>query len=327
MAMWRRLVTLTVSVVTALAALGGPSAQATFPGPNGRIAFADFNSGQIYAVNPDGSGLNQLTQTDQNHVADFPSWSPDGAHVLFSRYRAGNFGTNASRIWIMNADGSGESRVANDTDGFRDYAPKYTPDSSHIVFARCKPNDGVCAIWKMRADGTHKQALTPFVHSHSNEAVDFSPSISPNGKRVAFARFDSDGFVARIFLIGIDGSNPRPISPPRLEAFAPDWSPHGQRLTFSSNGGRSGSSVFTMRADGTGVMRLTPNNFPHNDFDSVYSPAGDLIAFAGDGNYPDFCCAALFGMNANGSAQHLIDTGLSQPGVLNTSWGTAPPIP
>jgi TolB protein len=327
MATRKRLVTLGVSVVAALAALGGSSAQATFPGPDGRIAFADFNSGQIYAVNPNGSGLHQLSQTGKKHVADFPSWSPDGAHLLFSRYRAGDFGTNDSRIWIMNADGSGESQVASDRDGFRDYAPNYTPDASQIVFARCLPNDGVCAIWKMRADGTHKRALTPFVHSQHNEAVDFGPSISPNGKRVAFARFDSGGFVARIFLIGIDGSNPRPISPPGLEGFAPDWSPDGQRITFSSNGGRPGSSVFTMRADGTDVMRLTPSHFPHNDFNSAYSPAGDLIAFASDDNYPDFCCSDLFGMNANGSAQHLIDTGLSQPGVIGISWGTAPPTP
>ena len=47
----RRLTLLTLAAAAALAALGGTPAQATYPGPNGRIAWADFNSGQVYAVN------------------------------------------------------------------------------------------------------------------------------------------------------------------------------------------------------------------------------------------------------------------------------------
>ena len=39
----------------------GTAARATFPGVDGRIAFSDFITGQIYAMNPDGSGLVQLT--------------------------------------------------------------------------------------------------------------------------------------------------------------------------------------------------------------------------------------------------------------------------
>jgi Tol biopolymer transport system component len=323
-----RLLILTLGVVATLALLGVASTQASFPGPNGRIAFANFNDGQIYAVNPDGGGLRQLTHTGQDHIADFPSWSPGGRRILFSRYRADKpFGENDGRIWVMNADGTGKAPVGQDQDGFRDYNPKYTPDASFIVFTRCKPNDGLCAIWRMRSDGSHRQALTPYIEPPNNEAVDFGPSVSPDGARIAFSRNDADGYLARIFVMALDGTNPHPVSPPRLEGFAPDWSPNGKRITFSSNSARPGSSVFTMRADGTDVKRLTPDRFPHNDFDSVYSPSGDRIAFASDRNYPGLCCADLFTIGARGGADHLVDVGLHSPGIYNLSWGTSPRIP
>lgn len=327
MATRRRLALLTLAAMAALAALGGASAQATYPGSNGRIAFSDYVSGQVYAVNPDGSGLVQLTHTDGKHAADFPSWSPDGEHLLFTISRTTHDGADRSRIWVMDADGDNQHQLTGDTRGFRDYVPKYTPDASQIVFTRCQPDDGVCAIWKMRADGTHKQALTPYVHDSSNEVVDFRESVSPDGTQIAFARFFDGGVIARVFVMNADGSDPEAITPPRLEAWAPDWAPDGERIAFSSNGARPGSSVFTMRPDGTDIQRLTPSRFPNNDFSGVYSPHGNRIAFASDRNYPDLCCVDLFAMKTDGSDQHMIDFGLSDPGVLEPAWGTAPLLP
>src|SRR5213592_3512230 len=105
---------LVLLAVAALAALGAAPASATFPGPNGRIAFSDYVSGQIYAVNPDGSALRQLTHTRPSRGADFPSWSPNGEKVLFSRFRNDlPDGNDNSRIWIMNADGTNKRRLAD----------------------------------------------------------------------------------------------------------------------------------------------------------------------------------------------------------------------
>ena len=318
---------LLAAAVAALAVLGAAPAGATFPGPNGRIAFSDYVSGQIYAVNPDGSALRQLTHTKPSRGADFPSWSPSGKKILFTRFRNDLPNTDNSRVWIMNADGANKRKLGGDVDGFRDYTPKFTPDTAQIVFTRCQPDDGVCAIWKMRADGTHKQALTPYVHGPSDEAVDFGLSVSPDGKRIVFTRFASGGFAARLFVMGIDGSNPHPVTPPRLEAGAPDWAPNGHRIVFNSNQPRNGASLFKMKPDGSGLHRLTPDRFPHNDALATYSPQGNHIAFVSDRNYPDECCLDLFAIEPDGSDEHLINTGLSEHGILWPSWGTAPLIP
>jgi TolB protein len=320
----RRLSSILIVAAVALPlALAPAPAGATFPGPNGRIAFSDYMTGQIYAVDPDGRGLRQLTHIGRNGAADFPSWSPNGEHILFSSFRFGAAGEN-TRIWIMNADGTHQRRVAHDVEGFRDYTPKFMPHAAHIVFSRCQPDDGVCAIWKMRSNGTHKRALTPYVHSVHNEAVDFSPSVAPNGRRIAFTRFFASGRAARIFIMRPDGSNPHPVTPPRLEAGAPDWAPGGHRIVFNSNAPRAGSSLFAMRPDGTHIHRLTPDSFPHSDALPSYSPRGDRIAFISDRRYPDACCTDLFTVDSGGGRGQKIQLGRSGTGVLWPAWGTAP---
>jgi Tol biopolymer transport system component len=308
------------TLASALVIAGVGVAHATFPGPNGRIAFWDFASQQIYAVNPDGSRLTQLTHTGSKRGADSPSWSADGRHLLFDMFP---FDTGLTRIWVMRADGSHEHRVASSSKRFVDQVPTYTRSGRHIVFSRCRGE--VCGIWKMRSNGTHKRALTPF--REVNETVDAAPSVSPNGRRIVFTRFLKDGIEARVFMMRIDGSHLHPLTPPHFEGGSPDWMPNGDRIVFTSNSFRTGSSVFTIRPDGRGIHRLTPSRYPHNDAAATFSPRGNRIAFISDRNYPDACCNDLFEMDADGSAEEMIDVGLTNPGILDPAWGTHPLAP
>src|SRR5690348_9494488 len=136
----------TLAVAALLAAAGlttGPAAaMAASPLAPGRIAFDDFMTGQIYAVNPDGTGLAQLTHEPKGVAGRFPDWSPDGSRILFARVNMSNF---MGRIWIMNADGTGQRRIASDVPGQSDIQPRYTPDGRHIVFLRCLPFGEHCA--------------------------------------------------------------------------------------------------------------------------------------------------------------------------------------
>ncbi|MGB6681465.1 MAG: hypothetical protein WBF08_09120, partial [Candidatus Bathyarchaeia archaeon] len=62
------------------------SAYAAFPGGNGKIAFMSYRDGdgEIFVMNPDGTGVTQLTF---NTVSDaFPAWSADGSKIVFQRH-------------------------------------------------------------------------------------------------------------------------------------------------------------------------------------------------------------------------------------------------
>lgn len=68
--------------------------------PDGsRIAFTRKN--KIYVMNPDGSGMTQVSSDDAKDSE--PAWSPDGRMIAFSR---GN-----SAIFTMEADGSNPTRL------------------------------------------------------------------------------------------------------------------------------------------------------------------------------------------------------------------------
>jgi TolB protein len=313
------LATACLTITAAPAAAAGPPAAG--PPGTGRIAFSDFMTGQVYAVNPDGSGLAQLTHEPNGIAARWPDWSPNGSRVLFARVNLSNF---VGRIWIMNANGSGQRQLASGVPGRSDFEPRYTPDGRHIVFTQCLPFFEHCAIWIMRSDGTHRHLLVPFLPA-PNETSNFFPDVSPDGRRIAFTRLGFHGISAQVWVARIDGTHARPLTAPRLEASGPNWSPGGRRIGFSSNNSRPQSSLYVMRADGTGVTRLATTKWPTNNFGSSYSPGGGQIAFSSDRRHPDLCCVDLFVMRANGSQQHLVDTGLQ--GVIDVDWGTAPPVP
>src|SRR3712207_6653818 len=59
-------------------------AEATFPGPNGQIAYAVLNSG-IYTINPGGGGKSKVTDTLVSSEAK-PSYSPNGKRIADSDY-------------------------------------------------------------------------------------------------------------------------------------------------------------------------------------------------------------------------------------------------
>ena len=289
---------------------------ATLPA-DGRIAFSDFTTQQIYTVNPDGTRLAQLTHEPAGLAARWPNWSPDGSRILFVRFNPSN---GAGRIWIMKATGADQRQLTSDARGYRDYQPKYTPDGKRIVFTRCSPGDGLCAIWIMRADGTHRRLIVPS-STVPTETNPFDPAVSPDGRQISYELFGFHGITSQVWVADINGKHAHPLTAPRLQAVSASWSPDGSRLAFASNCCRAQSSVYVMRTNGTGVRRLAVSKWPNNNFGPIYAPGGDQIAFSSDRRYSDFCCEDLFAMRANGAGQHLVATG--QKGVADIAWGPA----
>jgi TolB protein len=67
----------------------------------------------IYTVTINGKDRKQLTN---NPAEDsYPSWSPDGSQITFQSKRDNTGLPNAAQLYVVNADGSGEVRVSQDS--------------------------------------------------------------------------------------------------------------------------------------------------------------------------------------------------------------------
>lgn len=144
--------------------------EATFPIPAGTypVIPGDVATVAIHVVNVDTGEEKDLTP----HCHDYPkSFSPDGKKLAIISFRTPNYG-----LWIMNADGSNQTRLTWDDQGDRD--PRFCPDGKKIVywsFAANQPD-----IWMINADGTNKAQLTKSPYQ------DVYPSWSPDGKKIVF---------------------------------------------------------------------------------------------------------------------------------------------
>ncbi|MBI5285330.1 MAG: PD40 domain-containing protein [Chloroflexi bacterium] len=102
-----------------------------------------------------------------------------------------------------------------------------------------------------------------------------------------------------IYSANADGTDQARLSPAYFAFDAqPAWSPNGKRIAFHSRRIFNKLEIYVMDADGSGVERLTDNEF--DDASPSWSPDGSRIAFdsARNGNLD------IYVMDADGSHQH-----------------------
>jgi dipeptidyl aminopeptidase/acylaminoacyl peptidase len=121
------------------------------------------------------------------------------------------------------------------------------------------------------------------------------PKPSPDGRQVVFARrtYDWEGnrTTIHLWLVGIDGSAPRPLTTASAKDGGAQWSPDGRTIAFVSDRGGA-SQVWTIDPAGGEAGQLT--RFPI-DVDHVqWSPDGTRIAFSAEvyPDCPDLACTA-----------------------------------
>jgi TolB protein len=207
---------------------------------------------QIWAMNADGSHQHRLL-SDPFFVDLSPSYSPDGAWIVFTRCRP-DF--EACAIYRMNADGTALTALTPFKISVQDGTPKYSPNGSTIAFDSGGRGGIQLAVYLMNADGSHVRRLTlPGLRATS-------PDWSPDGAHVVFSTHCCAlRHTAEIWVINVDKTGLHQLtSPKQRHDFSPSYAPAGDEIAFQRySPDFSKSTVWVMNANGTDLTKIRGN--------------------------------------------------------------------
>ncbi len=202
-----------------------------------------------------------------------PRFSEDGNSVTFYSYRESEFGAD---LYSVKIDDKTTSRISKTerNEWWFDYTSGDKLLISSDVFKK-EPYDGSDITLFDPSDQSFVQL------SKSNEVGVFNiyPRVSRDNSKIVYCHdcmkpvSNSD-----IYIMDIDGSNPKPIAQTDFDERKPVWSPDGSKILFSSN--RDGKFALYEYFFDTGETKKI--NDLNNELDIVegeYSPNGNFIVY------------------------------------------------
>jgi hypothetical protein len=187
------------------------------------------------------------------------AFSPDGTLVAFAR---------GGDIWLANADGTGQRRLAR-TPNVAEWKPQWLPSGKAIVYTANDDDRRQIRVFTLPTGPSKRIA--------DSGAEEYGATVSKKG-RLAFVSTRSgapllytalsNGFGAKLF-------DTAPPAAPFSDMHDLAWSPDGTKLAYSAD--QEDLTRAIVVDDATTQTLLSLGESP------VWSPAGTRVAFAGEG--------------------------------------------
>jgi TolB protein len=184
------------------------SAAAWFP--DGRRLVATLSLGgepSLHVV--DLAGRIERTLTNSSSIDTAPCLSPDGLQVAFTSDRPGR-----PQIYLMNTSGANMRRLTM-TDDWAD-SPAWSPQGTTIAFTMSEHGKNF-DLFTIEVGAGRTDRLTFGEGDNENAAW------SPDGRWIVFTSTRRGR--AELFIMGADGSHPRPLGDIPGRSFSPCWMP------------------------------------------------------------------------------------------------------
>ena len=265
---------------TARIAFSAPASVQTSVKP---AKYATYN--QIFSMNPDGSGVEQLTSAAANSEA--PKWSPGQQYIAFVR---------TNYLMVTRADGSGSFTVVPASGaGWVDWSA----DGTKLIYTNpLKSSDGTYH------DDLYVVTVNPATGAVGTPAFfaagpSYDPNWSDDGTKVAFDRYPTSGGGSSSIIVhevatGAEYNFSALITATTSWSWGPHWSPDGTMIAFegdetvtTTTKGKNGKStttttitpveVYIANADGSGLFQVTPTST--ESVMPAWSPDGTSLAF------------------------------------------------
>ena len=267
-----------------------------------RIAFqANVAAGQrtsysqIFSMNPDGTGLIQLTSANASAFA--PRWSPGQQYIAFYR---------GQTLYVMESRGEANGGRSFAVAPVGAYGSDWSPDGSNLVFRGT--NGGLYLV------AVNAQAGTAGTPVRFRPGYYYDPSWSPDGTRIAFWGDDDGSTNELIHIRNVTTGAEISFGAAPYHNYVPQWSPDGTQIAFTgpvtvTTKTRKGTvpttyqEIFLAQADGTGITQVT--YWSSDTYYATWSPDGTTLAFNVNGG--------LYKMLLGSNAATLLFSGGNNP--------------
>lgn len=206
------------------------------------------------------------------------------AKIVFSSKRK-QWGDTAYHIYVMEDNGSNVRRITNPT--YYDHFPKWFPDGDRILFER-DLSRGKGAIFN--AEFYVINVLDLVEHRFmDNHPTDIYPTVSPNGKEIAFSSRRNDRL--DIYVLHLESNDLKQLTNNIMGdgiSYRMDWSPDGRKIAYEHTA-HDGDNIWIMNVDGTQKKCLSPpmGANPISRGVPSWSPSGKYIMYAETEITPD----------------------------------------